>query len=88
MTNDSQFWQDQITAVKALITAYNAAILAVTVGGVQSYTLDTGQSRQTVTKYDIDKMNETLNSLLNRLATLEARLGGCGVAIVRPTPGC
>jgi hypothetical protein len=88
MTSDPQFWQDQITAVKTLITAYNAAILALTVGGVQSYILDTGQSRQSVTKFDLKEMNTALDSLLNRLATLEARLGGCGVVIMSPAPGC
>lgn len=88
MSNDPQFWQDQIDAVKALITAYNDAILALTVGGVQSYTLDTSQSRQTVTKFDLKDMNEALDGLLNRLATLEARVCGGAVAIVRPTPGC
>ena len=82
--SDQQFWIDQITAVKNIIAAYNTAILALTVGGVQSYTLDTGQSRQTVTKQDLKNMNETRQSLLNEVATLEARVYGCGVTIARP----
>lgn len=73
---DSTFLQERITKTKALIVAYEDAILALTTGGISEYILDTGQSRQRVTKYDINSMNTTLDGLLNRCATLEARLTG------------
>lgn len=74
---DRAFIKERITATKALIVAYEDAVTALgTQGGVVSYTLDTGQSRQTVTRADISSLNRMLDTLYNRLATFEARLYG------------
>lgn len=81
---DRTFIQGRIDATKIQIVAYEDAALALA-GGVQSYTLDTGQSRQTVTKLDLDAIQKTIESLYNRCATLEARLNGSGTVTVRPT---
>ena len=59
---DREFIQARIDATKAQIIAYEDAALALATGGVQSYTLDTGQSRQTVTKIEL--------SALKRLSTV------------------
>ncbi len=80
----SQFIQDRIAAAKALLVAYEDAIFAVTTGGIQSYTLNTGQTVQTVTKLDVDKMNAAIDSIMNRIITLEARCTNSGVSIGRP----
>lgn len=75
---------ERINVTKALIEAYEGAVLALgATGGVQSYTLDTGQSKQTVTRADMASLNAILDSLYNRLATMEARLYG-GSVTVRP----
>ena len=81
---DAAFIQERITATKALIVKYETAVDAIVTGGVESYTLDTGQSRQTVTKLDIDRLNKALDTLYNRCATLEARLTGSGSTTARP----
>ena len=81
---DREFLQARITATQALIVAYEDGILALTTGGVQSYTLDTGQSRQIVTKFDLAEMQKSLDSLYNRCATLSARLNG---ATITARPG-
>lgn len=74
---DRTFAVQRITATKALIVAYEDALTALaTAGGVQSYTLDTGQDRQTVTRADLPALNQMIDSLYNRLATLEARVYG------------
>lgn len=81
---DRTWLKQRIDATKAMIVAYETAIDALgAAGGVQSYTLDTGQSRQTVTRADISSLNASLNSMYNRLATLEARLRGAAI-IARP----
>lgn len=80
---DRTFIQARIDATKLLIVAYEDASLALA-SGVQSYTLDTGQSRQTVNKLDLSAINRTIESLYNRCATLEARLNGSGVVTARP----
>ncbi len=79
---DTAFIQGRIDAIKIMIVAYEDALLAIA-GGALSYTLDTGQSRQTVTRQDVRSMQKTLDSLYNTCATLGARLNG-GVVIMRP----
>ncbi len=78
------FWPDQLAAAKASAAAIQAAIDALTIGGVQTYQLDTGQTRQLVTKMNLTSLNTVLQSTLNRVATLQARLGGCGITHVVP----
>jgi len=81
---DRAFIQERITVTKALIVEYETAVTELGIqGGIQSYTLDTGQSRQTVTRADIPALNRMLDSLYNRLATFEARLKG-GTTTARP----
>ena len=80
---DRAFIQARIDATKAQIVAYEDAVLALA-GGVQSYTLDTGQSRQTVTRFDLIDIQKTIDGLYNRCATLEARRNGSGTVTARP----
>ncbi len=78
------FIQSRIDSTEALIVVYEDAILALGTGGVQEYRLDTGQTVTNVTKLDILNMQKVLDSLMNRLETLSARLYGTGTIIVRP----
>ena len=77
------FIQDRITATKLQIVTYEDAALALG-AGVQSYIIDTGQSRQSVTKLDLKDLQTTIDSLYNRCAMLEVRLNGSGTITVRP----
>jgi len=77
---DKQFWIDRLTKTKELIATYEDAATAISTGQAQSYTIDTGQTRQTVTKANISEIDRILSSLYNRVATLEARIYGCGTA--------
>ena len=80
--NDT-FLRARITATETAIVAYEAALLALA-NGAQDYMLDTGQTRQRVTKLDLKNLNAVLDSLMNRLVVLEARLNGNGTSIGRP----
>lgn len=80
---DRAFIQARIDSTKLQIVAYEDAALALA-AGVQSYMIDTGQSRQTVTKLDLSAIRRTIDSLYNRCATLGARLNGSGTVTVRP----
>jgi len=75
--------KERITYTKSLILKYEAAIDAVLLGGMSSYELDTGQSKQKVTKFDAEKLNKALDALYNRCATLQTRLSGAGNVIGR-----
>lgn len=81
-THITNAWLEaRITKTKALIEAYEDAMLALATGA-QSYSLDTGQTRQTVTKANLSEMRNAIMILENRLATLEARLEGAGLQAV------
>lgn len=81
---DTQFLEERITATKTLIVAYETAIEAFATGGaIQSYRLDTGQTVQNVTRADLKQLQETLDTLYNRLATFEARLNGAARIVTR-----
>jgi len=75
------FWTDRLAAAKAMVAAYDAAILAL-VSGAQSYQLDTGQTRQLVSKANLASLRSARDGLLNEVATLEARTCGRGTHVV------
>lgn len=79
--------ESQITAYEAQIAAYNAAILALTAAnGVQSYSLNTGQSTQSVTRTDLPSLQESLSKLLaayQDMCALYKNIKGNSV-VVRP----
>lgn len=78
---DRDYILTKITSTKAQIDAFETAITTLAANGApQSYTIDTGQTRQTVTRSDIPSLSRMIDSLYNRLATLEARLYGSSIA--------
>ena len=82
---DGQFLLDRIAQTKAIIVAIENAVLALSAtNGVQSYTLDTGQGRQTVTRESVATLQGQLDTLYNRLSTLEARAYGSGAVTMVP----
>ena len=70
-------------ATQTAIVAYEEAILALA-SGAQSYTLDTGQTRQTVTKANLTELRRMLTELEQRLEVYEQRLEGSVVYHGRP----
>jgi hypothetical protein len=84
MACDNTFLSDSIATLETIIRAYDAAILALAVNGIQAYTLDTGQSRQTVTQLDLADLRKTRTSMYNEYVTLCARLNGTGTIVGRP----
>lgn len=77
-------WLDaRIAKTKELIVLYEDAITQVGTGGIQQYSLDTGQTRQMVTKANLATTRIVLESLENRLVSLQARRFG-GSMYVRP----
>lgn len=74
MTN--AFLDARIVATEALIVKYEAAMDSAGDTGIASYTLDTGQNRQTVVKMNITELRKAIAALYNQLATLELRRFG------------
>ncbi len=78
------FIAERIASIKAQIIAYEDASFQLAEGNIQSFTLDTGQSRETVTKLNSEKLQDVIDQLYNRLATFDSRLTGSGTSILRP----
>lgn len=78
---DDTFLRARLTAVEAQIVAYEAAVLALG-NGIQSYELDTGQTRQRVTRFDLLRLQGLLDALMNRRATLRALLFGGSTRVI------
>jgi len=79
-----EFLQERITKTKEQIVLYEDAISFLAANPTRSYRLDTGQSVQDVTRFNIKDLQYSLDGLYNRLSTLDARATGNGVTQVRP----
>lgn len=73
---DSTFLQARIDAISAQITAYEDALTALASDNVRSYTLNTGQTVQTVTKRDVVRLSNMLDWLYTRYDLFYSRLNG------------
>jgi hypothetical protein len=81
--DDSAWLKERIAAKKALILQFETAISTVA-GGAQSYSIDTGQTRQVVTRTNITEARNLVAQLESDISTLQQRLYGCGRFVVRP----
>lgn len=81
---DKAWLQKRIDKTKNLIEQYEDAQLQLSSGAIQSYTIDTGQTNQTVTKMNLSTIQRTIDSLYNRLAWLEQRRNGERTFNARP----
>lgn len=82
MATDAAFLDARIARTKEMIVAYEDALMAIA-GGAQSYTIDTGQTRQVVTKGNVSSMRDALHSWENRLRMLCNERDGGGSFIGR-----
>lgn len=81
--DDATFWKGRLDKKKEQLIAFDDAITALA-GGAQSYSLDTGQTRQVVTKANLSEMRIMVSKLESEIATLQQRLNGCGTFQMRP----
>lgn len=64
-----------ISDIEAQITAAMAASLDLSTDAISSYTFNTGQTTQTVTKANLNDLQKHIDSLLARRDTLRQRCG-------------
>lgn len=79
-----EFICNQIPILEQQITDYQNAATALATNQIQSFTLDTGQTKETVTKLDMDKIQAVIDTLYNRYIALCSRCNGSNVIIARP----
>jgi len=78
---DDTSWLDtRIARTEELIVIYEDALEAIG-SGEQEYLLDTGQTRQRVTRANLQWLKATLEGLENRRERLKARRNGAGFNI-------
>ena len=70
----ASFWEDRLEAAKAELIQLDET-LASYANGVQSSSLDTGQTRVTKSKFEIASMVSRQKYLLSLISTLEVRTG-------------
>jgi hypothetical protein len=80
----SEYWSERLAAKKALLAKLEDALAALSVSGVQSYTLDTGQTRQVVTRTEVGSLRNTITQLEGEIDTLSARCGDGAHAVGQP----
>ena len=86
MESQRRFWLDELENAKRLLHEIEKAILFLTqktieAGGVQEYTIDTGQDRQTVKRADLSSLYVRQKELLSLIDMLESRLRPAGGAV-------
>ena len=75
ISSDDTVWlTQQVTLTEQAIAAINAAIIALA-GGAQSYELDTGQTRERVTKANLGELASSLKTLFQQRQTYRSMLG-------------
>lgn len=80
--DDREWIEARIAAKKGLVLKYEAALDALSTNA-QSYSIDTGQTRQTVTRANLTEIRNIVTHLEGEISTLQARLG-CGQIQARP----
>jgi len=78
------FLEEKKAQVESIINALIDTILQLSSGAVVSYTLDTGQGKQIVTRENLSDLNNQLNSYLSMRDVLCARTEGGGVFNMGP----
>ncbi len=73
--SSNAFLEDERCNLQNLIFKYDQAISAILVGGHSDYKLDTGQTVQEVTRFNLSTIQTAREAMLSELATLDARLG-------------
>ena len=81
-----EYWQDELKNSRVLLFKINEAISVVSTANHQSYTLDTGQTKQTVTRVDLPSLIVQSDRLIGRIRQLEIYLGEGKPNVIQTRP--
>lgn len=81
---DLEWERAKLAKTKALIDALDDAILQLNTTAILEYHLDTGQSKQRVTRQDVVRLADMRADLFNQYDALCARLSNGGALQVIP----
>jgi len=80
----STFREQQLEQAKLDIVAYQTARRELITGKIQSYEIDSGQSRQKVTRISLGPLNAVINDLSDQISELEEQTAPACATIMRP----
>lgn len=82
--DEREFLQEQLEAAKARLVQLDAAISAV-LGGAQMYSLDSGQTRQMVTRASLGQLRELRSQTVQDIQRWMRELClPCGPTVISP----
>ena len=84
MSGIDDFLDEQIAETKTYIRELQKAMTDLQTGQINSYTVDTGQTRTTVTNQNLATLNNALDRAYLRLEILENRRTGEGSFSLSP----
>lgn len=68
-----EYWHNELINLRILLNEINEGILVLMRGGHQSYRLATGQSTQSVERYDIFQLKEMRTDIMSQIDDLEIK---------------
>ena len=80
----SDFCTSQIETIMAQIVLYQSVLSQLAANPNRSYSFDTGQTKETVTKWDAPRIRDLINDLMGDLQTWDDCLNGASSVIARP----
>ena len=79
----ADFYQERLEKAKEALIAVETAVLYLAENPTRSFRLDTGQSEEEVTRYDLVKLNSMIDSLQGRIDYYASKLS-CSTTINIP----
>ena len=86
-TFSKAFVQSRIDYYQTALTAAETALAGIIDGSTMSYTIDTGQSKTTVTSINVSTLQNHLDWLAERLEYWANQLPGAGAGATHIIPG-
>jgi hypothetical protein len=73
--DQKKFWEDTLKNTRILFFELDKAIFALTHDDIKSYSIDTGQTSQNVTKQDLPSLIDRREKLKKQIEEIEEKLG-------------
>ncbi|AEM22153.1 hypothetical protein Bint_1534 [Brachyspira intermedia PWS/A] len=82
--SSKEYYKNEYNNLRILLFEYDKAILSVQ--NHKSYTLNTGQTTQTVTRHNLSELIEAKKDILNQMRELEMHLGIGKPSVIHVNP--
>lgn len=82
--SSKEYYKNEYNNLRILLFEYDKAILSVQ--NHKSYTLNTGQTTQTVTRHNLSELIEAKKDILNQMRELEMYLGIGKPSVIHVNP--